>query len=349
MLDAEAYGPVEGERAAGDRPATGEPRDTVADLDLERPELVVAVVTAGGGHRIRDQDEPAGLEPGDVADDRGVQVHAVGDDLDDHLRSLQQRHDQAGLAVMDRAFGIEQVSGDPRPGVDREVGVGVRRVGVPRGDDDTGLDEVTDSGLAAEPFDGQRDHPDRALPGGEQPVEVTAQRIGEQVGVVGPAMQLGQPGPLQVDAHQFPVADQWGQRADLSLQHLEGVGHQRGHRRRRPVREVGGQRGPGRVGAVGVGGPAAAVRVHVDEPGNEDPVPQVDDLGGPGSGAGPGSSGHTGRSGDRTGRTGRQRPGADLDDPLALDAHPAVVERLGGEHPGRAEDRGHSCHPGFSA
>ena len=51
-----------------------------------------------------------------------MQVHSVGDQLDGDLVAFQQGEDEARFAVVQGAFGVEEVGGDPCPGGDRRQG-----------------------------------------------------------------------------------------------------------------------------------------------------------------------------------------------------------------------------------
>src|SRR5690606_15644224 len=100
-------------------------------------ELVVAVGHAGGGHRVGDEGDvlPAG-DLHEAPHEGGVQVGAVGDELDDEAAvggGGEELGDGAGLAVVHRVHPVAQVG-------DRGArGAGGGRVGEhPPGLDDGG-------------------------------------------------------------------------------------------------------------------------------------------------------------------------------------------------------------------
>src|SRR5690606_25419114 len=114
--------------AAGDRPGgrvrpcvggRGEARDAVAHDDVDGAEDVAPVGHAGGGHGVGDErDVGRADEVDDGAHGRVVEVHAVGDELDDGV-AARGGGDRGGYgpggAVVPGRHAVEQVcDGGPR-------------------------------------------------------------------------------------------------------------------------------------------------------------------------------------------------------------------------------------------
>ena len=119
--DGEPEHPVHGRGAPGDGLRARQSRHPVDHVDGQRPDPVGPVGPAGRGHRIGHQRQPVGTgAAAGEAVQRGVDVHAVGDQFDRHPRVLQQRDHRTRLAVMDRAHSVEQVSAHPGAGLGRQ-------------------------------------------------------------------------------------------------------------------------------------------------------------------------------------------------------------------------------------
>ena len=88
---------------------------------------------------------------------------AVGDELHRHVVSTARAGQrQAGLAVGAGAHGIEEVRHRPRAAVERAVGLGGGRVGVPAGDGHPARDELVDELQRARALRGEGHVADRA-------------------------------------------------------------------------------------------------------------------------------------------------------------------------------------------
>jgi len=105
-----ADGSVHGEDAAGKRSIRC--GAAIFDLDLDGAELVGAVGHAGGGHGVGDQDRAFdALRFEENLNYLGGDVNSIGDDVGRELGAAKHFADDAGLAVIERAHGIESVGG----------------------------------------------------------------------------------------------------------------------------------------------------------------------------------------------------------------------------------------------
>ena len=88
-------------RSPAPPPASRATRSTTSTSRSAEP--VGAVGHARGGHRVGHGGHPVRARgPHHVLPQRGVHVHAVGDQLDGHAVVVQQRDDRTGLAVVQR-------------------------------------------------------------------------------------------------------------------------------------------------------------------------------------------------------------------------------------------------------
>jgi hypothetical protein len=91
--------PIHGQRAPGDRPVRLA-RDTIAHLNSQVAERVVAVTCAGRGHRVGDErDSSSARGSQDPPDGGGMQMYTVADQLDGDPVVLEQGRHRARLAV----------------------------------------------------------------------------------------------------------------------------------------------------------------------------------------------------------------------------------------------------------
>ena len=110
------------EPASAPRPSPSASRATPSRTSTAAPpRLVVAVAEPGRGHGVGDQDAPARAGREHRAQDGGVQVHAVGDQLDVD-GAVEQRADRSRVAVVERAHRVEEVGAHPGAGVDARRG-----------------------------------------------------------------------------------------------------------------------------------------------------------------------------------------------------------------------------------
>ena len=274
-----AEGRVHGERRAGERPGVGtvgEPGHAVADLDRRRAEPVIAVADPRRRHRVRDEQAPPRLRGEDRPQHRGVQVHAVGDELDVD-RCLEQGTDRSGVAVVQGRHGVEEMGADAGARVDRGPHDVVRRVGVADRDDHAGVGETAYGVEAAGQLGGDRDHADGPLARGEQRVGARSVGRGEQVATVGTRPSGAQPRPLEVDPGEPAGPGEQGELPRRPARPVGRVRHQAGRHGRRPAGEVGRDHGLRGLGGAGVERrPAAAVHVEVDEAGHDRRRTQVE-------------------------------------------------------------------------
>ena len=221
-----------------------------------------------------------------------------------------------------RWHGVEEVRGHGGSGVDCRSGCVAVRSRVTDGSDGTAIDDHADSVERAGQFGRERDHADPALARVEDARHLIGIGVAQGERVVRTAVRRRDPRALEVDATQGAVIDEGDERAHLRDQVVVRRGDQARMHRGRAVVEMG-LRSPSnllRVGG-GEGRTAAAMAVQVDVAGHE-----------------------------RVGAHGLAggRPGADLDDGVALDADPGVWplavgidDALRGEHERHAPTLGH--------
>ena len=146
-----------------------------------------------------------------ACNDCGMDVHAVSDQLDGDPGILQQCKRGPGLAVMQWPHRVEQVGADRRAELDGTTGLLVGRIRMPKGDNHSGVDQADDRVVAAEAFGCQGDHPDRAVSGGQQGVDLRRRRVAQLGVVVRPAVRRAQPRPLQMDTGDDALAGRFGE------------------------------------------------------------------------------------------------------------------------------------------
>ena len=122
-------------------------------------------------------------------------------------------------------------------------------------------------------FGREGDHPDGAVRGGEQGVDLGGLRIAQLRGIVRTAACGAEPWALQMDAGDRTPPSHLGEHTHLREQLGRRRGHQACQRGGGAVAAVE-RGGPGdvRADAVGVGRAAAAVHVHVDKPGHHNAI-----------------------------------------------------------------------------
>ena len=136
MLNACAREPDEvGESAIEREDAAGEDATgcgaTVLDLDRESTKLVFAVGHAGGCHRIRHEDGTLrAFRPPPEADNFGFGMDAIANQLGEQVVVCQNCAENAGVAMIERAHGIERVGCAHRAGSDGSAGFASGGVGV---------------------------------------------------------------------------------------------------------------------------------------------------------------------------------------------------------------------------
>ena len=127
---------IEREDAAGEN-ATG-CCAAILDVDGESAELIFAFGHSGGGHGIGDEDGAVGafrFPP--QADDFGIGVDAVADELGVEVVVCEYGAEDAGLAMIEGAHGVEGVCGADRSGGDGGPGFGGGGVGMAHGYSDS--------------------------------------------------------------------------------------------------------------------------------------------------------------------------------------------------------------------
>ncbi len=109
-------GAVEGEDGAGEGfGCVGEGGFAVRGGYGQAGEGVGAVGHAGGGDAVGDEDGALAFETEPKADECGVNVDAVADELGEEVLLFEDVAEDAGLAVVERAHGVEDVGGgEPR-------------------------------------------------------------------------------------------------------------------------------------------------------------------------------------------------------------------------------------------
>ena len=115
------------QRAAGEH-AVRAPGHSVSDLHLQPTEAVRAVAVARAGHRIGDERDAAAADGPDQLGRIGSEVNAVEDHLDDHVVARERHTCDAGIAVAERAHGVEEVGDGLHAEVEGRVRFG--RVGI---------------------------------------------------------------------------------------------------------------------------------------------------------------------------------------------------------------------------
>ena len=121
---------------------------------------------ARGADGVGDEDETFGGKPCHQGDQGRVDVDAVGDYLQVHPVVGQCRRHRAGLAMVDRCHGVEQVRGVPGARLERRHRRLIVGVGMAYGDDDSCARAAADEGQRPVEFWGYGDDPQRALPTG---------------------------------------------------------------------------------------------------------------------------------------------------------------------------------------
>ena len=251
-------------------------------MDRQIAEHVVAVGLPGGGHRVGDQDHAVAVALDGLGHQVELDVHTVHDQLQPDALVSGQPEDRPGVPVVQRGHRVEQVGGAGGACVDRGLCGGQVGVGVPDRGNHAVLGQQPDGLDAVIQFRGQRDHLHRAAPsigqggGVQQPDDIGRLWGAQHLQRMRTLLARRQPRPLQVDARQLAGRHQRGQHAQLPLQFVQRLADQGGDHRRRAVRAVQCQR---RRGIESERGPAAAVAVHVDQPGGDELVAEIDHFG----------------------------------------------------------------------
>ena len=108
--DQVAHGDVQREDGAGQRGRPGERHPPAHDLHREAADPRASVAHAGERDGIADEQEPVGrLQPEDQGPEPGVDVDAVGDELDVGRVVEERGHCQARSPVVDAGHRVEQV------------------------------------------------------------------------------------------------------------------------------------------------------------------------------------------------------------------------------------------------
>jgi hypothetical protein len=168
---------------------------------------------------------------GNEADQRRVEVDAVGYHLGKHGGVLQQGQRGAGFPVVQRPHRVEHMRPGGGPGRDRFTGQVVAGTGVADGRDGAVACDLADGGQAPFQFRRDRDHPDGAPPGQHQPVDGGRFRCEQKFLRMGAPVVRAEPRALQMDPGQNAFLHQDGQRGHSLLKPGERGGDQAGHQR----------------------------------------------------------------------------------------------------------------------
>ena len=246
--------------------------DPVAHLDGHRPERVVAVVGTGRRHRVRDRARRCRLAVGGQPQHRRMQVHAVGDQLDEGVRSARAA----------RRPGRARGGAAPRIALNRWVPTVAPASSAARASSyvasvwpiaATTPAAVSRRIASSPPGSSGARVTIRRCPRGRSSsrVDVAGSGSVSSAGSCAPACAAASQGPSRWMPASTPVGDQ---RSELAQRRGSSastrVGDQAGHDRRGAVGQVGRDHGaPRRRTPVVERRAAAAVHVRVDEPGHE--------------------------------------------------------------------------------
>lgn len=122
------------EGGSGEGVGAVQERLSVVHVDGEASELVLSVAESGGGHGIGDEGNAGGGGCKECADDGGVYVVAVGDELEGDVAAVEGCADGSGFPVSESGHGIECVGEQRRSSIERCGGGGVVCAGVSDGD-----------------------------------------------------------------------------------------------------------------------------------------------------------------------------------------------------------------------
>ena len=109
-----------------------------------------------------------------------MHVDAVGDEFDGDARALQEGRDEPWLAVVERAFGVEQMRGDADARVDAAPRLVVRGVTVAEGGDRAVGHDGADGVVASGPFGREGHHDDGAVARVENTFDLVGVRVLQQ-------------------------------------------------------------------------------------------------------------------------------------------------------------------------
>ena len=322
-------GAVEGENAAGEDFSGG--GAAVGDGDGEAAEAVVAVGHACGAHGVGDKDGAVGaLGARPDTDDFGGGVDAVADELGIERIFGEGDAEDAGLALIQRAHGVEGVGCADGSGGDDRASFGGGGVGVADRDADAAAGGVGGESGRAGQLGGEGHEADVAFGCVIEAVEESNVGGLEMLGRMDAALEVGEKWALEVNA------DGTGDRGGAG-----GVIEEAGEARERAERVVdGGGDGGGEVSAGAARGEEAADGIERGGCGLHDVVVEramdVDVEKGGGEGCG----GEIEGVGDGRGFGGCAR--GEGEDAAVFDYEDGVVEEVGAVPELRGgEDRGH--------
>ena len=138
-----------------------------------------------------------------------MEVHAVGDELEVGTVVVEQSGDRTGLAVVDRAHRVEQVSAGGSTGGKSSPGGGVGGVGVTDRGDGAVADDPADSVQSTVELGGEGHHANAPAGCVEEVLDLRGSRRPKLGRIVGACVMRAEPGSLQVQADQDPVVDEW--------------------------------------------------------------------------------------------------------------------------------------------
>ena len=149
------------QRTAGEH-AVAPTGDAVTHVDLGTAEGVRPAVEAGAGDRVCHEREPPRGDAPEQSHRVGIEMHAVDDHLQHDVRAHECGTDDAGIAVRERAHGIEHVGDGANAPVEGRVRLGRRRVAVAERDRDATRMEEVDEGERSGKLRCEGDEPDLA-------------------------------------------------------------------------------------------------------------------------------------------------------------------------------------------
>ena len=195
--------------------AVGQGAATALKREVLPAQLVLAVGQAAAAQAVGDDDDaPVAEELEGQAHHGGVDVHTVGDDLGGHAWHLATGHDGAGLAVVQRRHGVEEVRhvlGTCLEGRARRVVVGAHVRERHAHLVCHGGNEVEVAGL----FGGHVHELDASACRRLQLVELLRRGPAHKVGVLGPHLVGRDVGALHVHPHKLGLGLAGLERADI--------------------------------------------------------------------------------------------------------------------------------------
>ena len=263
------------------RPAVDQPGLATEDPHVAATEGVVALGQTAGGHRVADQRDAARSDGVEHELHGGaVEVHAVGDELDDGLAAgggTQGCRDGTGGAVVQRRHTVEEVGDQGETAADAATEDGAQGTGA-GGVVGVGVPERTDHAVPGQgrgeaarriAFGGERHVQEATSGGGHQGVHEVEVDVDEDLRVLGAAAHRRQERALEVHAGEVACIDERCEGGAAGDQHLRRSRDERADDRGGAGTVVVRDRDPGAVGVRTELAARTAVAVHVDQPGQQ--------------------------------------------------------------------------------